>query len=32
MLEDGAPPRCINCHAQHCAPPHGFDLSCAEEI
>jgi hypothetical protein len=32
LLEDGAPLRCVSCHAQHCAPPHGFDLSCAEEI
>ena len=32
LLEDGAPPRCINCHTQHCAPPHGYDLSCAEEL
>lgn len=32
LLEDGAPFRCINCHEQHCAPPYGFDLSCAEEL
>lgn len=32
LIEDGAPERCVNCHVQHCAPPHGYDLSCAEEI
>ncbi|NUN15459.1 MAG: hypothetical protein HUU55_17685 [Myxococcales bacterium] len=32
VTEDGAPWRCINCHAVHCAPPHGFELTCAEEI
>lgn len=31
VLEDGAPNTCINCHAQHCAPPFGYDLTCAEE-
>lgn len=32
VLLDGAPTVCIACHTQHCAPPYGFDLSCAEEI
>jgi len=32
LLQDGAPPRCVSCHAQHCAPPLGYDLSCAEEL
>ena len=32
LLQNGAPVRCVSCHAQHCAPPHGYDLSCAEEI
>jgi hypothetical protein len=32
VLEEGAPVRCINCHAVHCAPPYGYDLSCAEEL
>ena len=32
VIEDGAPWRCIQCHTNHCAPPMGFDLSCAEEL
>lgn len=32
VTEEGAPNRCINCHTVHCAPPNGFDLTCAEEI
>lgn len=32
VVEEGAPWRCINCHTVHCAPPYGFDLTCAEEI
>lgn len=32
VTEDGAPWRCINCHAVHCEPPYGFELTCAEEI
>lgn len=32
VIEDGAPWRCINCHTWHCAPPMGYDLSCAEEL
>jgi hypothetical protein len=32
VLEEGALPRCINCHAEHCKPPYGYDLTCAEEI
>ena len=32
VLEQGAMPRCINCHSVHCGPPHGYDLTCAEEI
>lgn len=30
--EEGAMSRCVNCHAVHCEPPHGYDLTCAEEI
>ena len=30
--EEGAMLRCVNCHAVHCEPPHGYDLTCAEEI
>jgi hypothetical protein len=32
VLEEGAMPRCINCHQEHCEPPLGYDLTCAEEI
>lgn len=32
VLEQGAPWRCINCHSYHCAPPNGYDLTCAEEL
>jgi hypothetical protein len=32
VLEEGAMPRCINCHQEHCHPPYGYDLTCAEEI
>jgi hypothetical protein len=32
VLEEGAMPRCINCHQEHCEPPYGYDLTCAEEI
>lgn len=32
VIETGAPWRCINCHTFHCAPPYGFDLTCAEEL
>lgn len=32
VLEEGAMSRCVNCHTVHCAPPHGYDLTCAEEI
>jgi hypothetical protein len=32
VLESGAPLRCTNCHTYHCAPPYGYDLSCAEEL
>lgn len=32
VLESGAPPRCVTCHKHHCAPPNGYDLSCAEEL
>jgi hypothetical protein len=30
--ESGAPWRCISCHTVHCAPPDGYDLTCAEEL
>jgi hypothetical protein len=32
VIEHGAPWRCINCHTYHCAPPYGYDLTCAEEL
>ena len=32
VVENGAPWRCINCHTHHCAPPYGYDLTCAEEL
>lgn len=32
VLEEGAPQRCLFCHKHHCAPPWGFDLTCAEEL
>ena len=32
VMEEGAMFRCINCHQEHCEPPHGYDLTCAEEI
>jgi hypothetical protein len=32
VVEDGAPERCLTCHTQHCAPPYGYDLTCAEEL
>jgi hypothetical protein len=32
VLEEGAMYRCINCHTEHCSPPHGYDLTCAEEL
>lgn len=32
VLESGAPPRCVTCHEVHCAPPYGYDLTCAEEL
>lgn len=32
VMEQGALPGCINCHAVHCHPPFGFDLTCAEEL
>jgi len=32
VLDHGAPWRCINCHTYHCAPPYGYDLTCAEEL
>lgn len=32
VIEEGAPWRCVNCHTVHCAPPYGYDLTCAEEI
>jgi hypothetical protein len=32
VMEEGAMPRCINCHEEHCEPPYGYDLTCAEEI
>jgi hypothetical protein len=28
VAEDGAPPRCIQCHVDHCSPPDGLDLRC----
>jgi len=32
LLHDEVPERCIGCHEQHCAPPYGYDLTCAEEL
>jgi hypothetical protein len=32
VTESGAPTRCTVCHKVHCAPPFGYDLSCAEEL
>lgn len=32
VLEEGAPRRCVACHTFHCAPPLGYDLTCAEEL
>jgi hypothetical protein len=32
VVEDGAPERCVTCHTRHCAPPYGYDLTCAEEL
>lgn len=32
VLETGAPSRCVTCHEVHCAPPNGYDLTCAEEL
>jgi hypothetical protein len=32
VIENGAPWTCINCHTVHCAPPNGYDLTCAEEL
>lgn len=32
VIEQGAPWVCVNCHAHHCAPPYGYDLTCAEEL
>jgi hypothetical protein len=32
LLDGGVPDRCIGCHSQHCAPPNGYDLTCAEEL
>lgn len=32
VTEEGAPFSCIDCHEHHCAPPDGFDLTCAEEL
>lgn len=32
VLEQGAPLACVNCHTHHCAPPRGYDLTCAEEL
>ena len=32
VIEEGAPWRCLNCHMVHCAPPYGYDLTCAEEL
>jgi hypothetical protein len=31
VLEQGATWTCVNCHTYHCAPPYGYDLTCAEE-
>lgn len=32
VVEEGTIGRCIYCHRFHCAPPLGYDLSCAEEL
>jgi hypothetical protein len=32
VVEEGAPWRCVGCHRAHCAPPYGYDLTCAEEL
>lgn len=32
VLDDGAPARCVQCHTWHCAPPGGYDLTCAEQM
>lgn len=32
VIEQGAPWVCVNCHMHHCAPPNGYDLTCAEEL
>jgi hypothetical protein len=32
VIEQGAPWVCVNCHMHHCAPPMGYDLTCAEEL
>lgn len=32
VVEQGAPWTCITCHKYHCAPPYGYDLTCAEEL
>jgi hypothetical protein len=32
VAEQGAPWTCVNCHTYHCAPPYGYDLTCAEEL
>jgi hypothetical protein len=28
LVEDGAPPRCLGCHIDHCEAPFGLDLRC----
>jgi hypothetical protein len=30
--DEGSLPQCIGCHTDHCAPPFGYDLTCAEEL
>jgi hypothetical protein len=32
VTSSGAPWTCVNCHTYHCAPPYGYDLTCAEEL
>lgn len=32
VIEEGVLSRCIGCHEEHCTPPYGYDLTCAEEI
>ena len=32
VTESGAASRCTSCHAWHCAPPNGYDWTCAEEL